>query len=149
MKKIITHIILIFSLFSILSYDTTFCSEWLISDMLNIEDWAQESQLNTIKIKTYSLKNEEYRASYAKMKSINQTIKNQILKRIQNNELTYYTWVDTIRAYSNFINSVNRMFELYSQKETYPSDSLIDSKIIDNYYILRTNYKKLQYLINK
>jgi hypothetical protein len=86
---------------------------------------------------------------YNYMKTVNNVVKKEILIKIENDEFSYYTWFDVIKAYWSFIYNVNRLFELYSFKEKWSKDPYIDSKIRDTSFVVKTHYKRLQYLINK
>jgi hypothetical protein len=83
------------------------------------------------------------------MKEINKVVKKEILRKIEAGEFDYYTWFDVIKAYWSFIYNVNRLFELYSFKENWSKDPYINSNIRDTSFVMRTHYKRLQYLVNK
>jgi hypothetical protein len=86
---------------------------------------------------------------YNYMKTVNNVVKKEILWKIEAGEFDYYTWFDVIKAYWSFIYNVNRLFELYSFKENWSKDPYIDSKIRDTSFVIKTHYKRLQYLVNK
>lgn len=144
MKKFVIFIIIFVSFFSIVSFVSA--SQWEISDILELKTGIQASDLDDIYIKNINLKTTAYRNKYTKLKSMDKVIKEEILKKIENNEFTYYQGFDIIKAYSNFIYDVNRLFSLYKHKENW---SDVDSSIRDTLFEIKTHYKRLQYLVNK
>ncbi len=147
MKKIVSLIIIFVWIFSILNFVNA--SEWEVSNILDLEYGIQESDLDNIYIKNVKLKNTKYNIMYNKMKKVDTVIKKEILRKIEAGEFSYYTWFDIIRAYSSFIYSVNRLFELYSFKENWSDDPYINSNIRNTSFVMKTHYKRLQYLVNK
>lgn len=144
MKKFITLIIIFVSFFSIANF--TNASEWEISDILDLETGIQESDLAGVYIKTISLKTTTYRTKYTKMKELDKVVKKEILRKIEAGEFDYYNWFWVVNAYSSFIYSVNKLFELYSYKEKWYD---VDSSIKETSFEIKTYYKNLQYLVNK
>lgn len=144
MKKFISTIIMLVYLFSISNFVNA--SEGEVSDILELETGIQESDLSVIYIKTISLSNSKYRYKYTSMREIDKVIKKEILRKIETDEFDYYTWIDIIKSYSSFIYSVNKLFTLYSYKESWYD---VDSKIKTTLYEIKTYYKNLQYLVNK
>lgn len=144
MKKIVTFIIIFVSYFSILNFVNA--SQWEVSDTLELETGIQASDLDDIYIKDISLKTASYKKKYTKLKSMDNLIKSGILKKIEDEEFEYYQWFDVIRAYSNFIYDVNRLFKLYKYKENWND---VDASIRNTLFEIKTHYKKLQYLVNK
>lgn len=144
MKKLVTFIIILVSFFSIVNFVSA--SEWEISEILELETGIQASDLDDIYIKSITLNNSSYKSKYTKLKSMDKVIKKEILRKIANEEFTYYQWFDVINSYSNFIYSVNRLFTLYKYKESWND---VDSSISDTLFEIKTHYKRLQYLVNK
>lgn len=144
MKKLVTFIIILVSFFSIVNFVSA--SEWEISEILELETGIQASDLDDIYIKSITLNNSSYKSKYTKLKSMDKVIKKEILRKIANEEFTYYQWFDVINSYSNFIYSVNRLFTLYKYKESWND---VDSSIRDTLFEIKTHYKRLQYLVNK
>ncbi|NDK08131.1 hypothetical protein EOM39_02690 [Candidatus Gracilibacteria bacterium] len=144
MKKLVTFIIILVSFFSIVNFVSA--SEGEISEILELETGIQASDLDDIYIKSITLNNSSYKSKYTKLKSMDKVIKKEILRKIANEEFTYYQGFDVINSYSNFIYSVNRLFTLYKYKE---SGNDVDSSISDTLFEIKTHYKRLQYLVNK
>lgn len=117
-----------------------------ISALLELETGIQESDLNDIYIKHASLGNSTHRYRYNSMKENDKVIKKEILRKIKSKEFSYYKWYDVIRAYSSFIYSVNKLFQLYSYKEKWYN---VNSRIKSTLYETKTYYKNLQHLVNR
>ncbi|MFA5917196.1 MAG: hypothetical protein WC850_03070 [Candidatus Gracilibacteria bacterium] len=147
MKKVVSLIIIFVSIFSIANFVNA--SEGEISDMLDLEYGIQKTDLDAISIKYVNLKTTKYNNMYNYMKTVNNVVKKEILGKIEAGEFDYYTGFDVIKAYGSFIYNVNRLFELYSFKENGSKDPYIDSKIRDTSFVIKTHYKRLQYLVNK
>lgn len=148
MKKFIPPIIILVSFFSTPNFVNA-SNEWLVSDMLKLEYWIQESDIKSIKTKEIKLKSLTHQNMYNEFKKLDNSIKNEILKKIKSWELDYYTWFWVIKAYSNFVYSVNRLFDLYVIKESWSKDYFLDDNIRNTYFEVRTHYKRVQYLVNK
>jgi hypothetical protein len=80
------------------------------------------------------------------MKELDKVVKKEILRKIEAGEFDYYNWFWVVNAYSSFIYSVNKLFELYSYKEKWYD---VDSSIKETSFEIKTYYKNLQYLVNK
>ncbi len=148
MKKIIPHIIIFVSLFSISNFVNA-SSDWLVSDMLKLEYWIQEADIKAINTKEIKLKSLTHQNMYNEFKKMDKTIKSEILKKIKSKKIDYYTWFWIIKAYSNFVYNVNRLFDLYALKENWSKDYFLDDNIRSTYFVIKTHYKRVQYLINK
>lgn len=148
MKKYILLIISFLSFFSISNFVNA-SNDWLLSDILKLNYWIQESDIKAIKTKNISLRNLSNQNMYNQFKNLDKTIKNEILRKIKNNEFDYYTWFWVINSYSSFVYNVNKLFELYSLKESGSSDYFLDNSIKNTYFNIRTDYKRVQYLISK
>ncbi len=146
MKKVVSLIIIFIWIFSITNFVDA--SEWEVSDILDLETGIQSTDLDAIYIKYVNLKTTKYKNKYNSMKKVDIVIKKEILRKIDAWEFDYYTWFDVIRAYWNFIYNVNRLFELYSFKENWSEDPYLDSNIRDISFVIKTHYKRLQYLVN-
>lgn len=147
MKKVVNLIIIFVSFFSIANFVNA--SEWEVSDIMELETGIQATDLDAIYIKYVNLKTTKYKNKYDSMKEINKVVKEEILRKIEAGEFDYYTWFDVIKAYWSFIYNVNRLFELYNAKENWSKDPYLDSNIRNTSFVMRTHYKRLQYLVNK
>lgn len=148
MKKFISYIIIFVSFFSISNFVNA-SNEWIVSDMLRLEYWIQESDIKSITTKDIKLKSLTHQNMYNEFKKLDVTIKNEILKKIKNWELDYYTWFWVLKAYKNFVYKVNKLFELYALKESWSKDPFLDDNIRNTYFEVRTHYKRVQYLVSK
>lgn len=148
MKKFIPYIIIFVSFFSISNFVNA-SNDGLLSDILKLNYGIQESDIKDINTKNIKLKSLTYQNMYNQFKEIDKTVKSEILKKIRNKEFDYYTWFWVIKAYGNFVYSVNKLFDLYVLKESWSRDYFLDDNIRNTYFEARTHYMRVQYLISK
>ncbi len=145
MKKIITFIISTIIIFSSSSY--TFAEEWYISDMLDLKCWVELHNLDNIKLNNISFQNQEYVNVYNDLKSKDQILKNEFIKKCRNWDYSYYEINGIVSRYKNFIYSANSFFLLLKIEEQNPNYDEIDVAITRSFTNMKNNFKKFKNMV--
>jgi hypothetical protein len=148
MKKILLGILTIFLIFSI---ENVFAKKnWLIEDLLDLNNWPLIYDLNLEKLDKYSFKDKNLKNKYLTLVWYDKIIRNGIIYQYQ--KWTYSTatvkWI--IRNYKSFVYYTNQLFYLFKQVEKYPhlkDDVDMQDWILMTYKNVAWYYKKVKNLV--
>jgi hypothetical protein len=148
MKKIFLGILTIFLIFSI---ENVFAKKnWLIEDLLDLNNWPLIYDLNLEKLDKYSFKDKNLKNKYLTLVWYDKIIRNGIIYQYQ--KWTYSTatikWI--IRNYKSFVYYTNQLFYLFKQVEKYPhlkDDVDMQDGILMTYKNVAWYYKKVKNLV--
>lgn len=144
MKKFTRCILMIILLFSIVNY--TFASEWAIEELLDLNYGIEEYQINLIDIKYIDFKTDENIWKYENMRSMNEILKKEVMRKYRNWNYEYNTINGIITNQKNFIYYTNKYFSYLRIKEKWESWSEINEAILSSYRSMKSYYNRLKAL---
>jgi len=150
MKKIFLGILTIFLIFSI---ENVFAKKnWLIEDLLDLNNWPLIYDLNLEKLDKYSFKDKNLKNKYLTLVWYDKIIRNEIIYQYQ--KWTYSTatikWI--IKNYKSFVYYTNQLFYLFKQAEKYTHlkhDVDMQDGILMTYKNVAWYYKKVKNLVSE
>lgn len=144
MKKIISLIIVLFSIFSIGKIN--FVNADFMEDLLNLETWLDEIKFDFYTLKNPNLKNSENQEQFNKLNKVNILIKNAVIKQYKNKKFWYYQTQWLITNYNYFIYYSNKYFSELKKEEIYWKTTEIKSNTYKNHRDMKFYYIKFQNL---
>ena len=144
MKKLLTLIIITLSFFSIFNFanakNSTKKTEWSLEKLLDTDYWPEEFELY--------LKNTKNRAIFRAFIDIDNTLRNEFMKKYRNGSIDYNATNGIIDNYSLFVYHTNKYFYYLSVKEANSKYSEVDEAIAENYRLSRAYIKQVKYILS-
>ena len=147
MKKIITSIIILSSIFSIQT-PTFASSEPIFERLLDINYWVEEFDLQLAQLDEMYFYDQNLNTMHREFQQANENIKKEIIMYYRQGRFTYYQTQWIVRAQKNFVHYVNQIFTHMKYKELDPYYADVDGHILDNYRKARSSYNKIKQIIN-
>ena len=147
MKKIIASIIVLISVFSILS--PVFASdEPIFERLLDLNYWVEEYDLQLAHLDTMYFYDNNLNLMHSEFQAANEKIKKEIIQSYRNGRFTNYQTQGIVRAQKNFVYYTNQIFAHMKYKELDPNYADVDGETLDNYRQSRSAYNKIKKIIN-
>lgn len=147
MKKLITMIIAIISFFSILSVTNAW--EGYLEKILDLNYGPEEYDFRLENIDYIYFYDSNTNAMYNDFRSVNDVLKDEVMKKYRANEIDYYTMNGIVLNFNKYTYHTNKIFYYISIKEIKPDLGEIDNAITKNYELSRSYYHRVKDLINK
>ena len=152
MKKLLTLIIITLSFFSIFNFanakNSTKKTEWSLEKLLDLDYWPEEFELYLPKISNIYLRNARNRAIFRAFRDIDNTLRNEFMKKYRNGSIDYNATNGIIDNYSLFVYHTNKYFYYLSVKEANSKYSEVDEAIAENYRLSRAYIKQVKYILS-
>jgi len=146
--KIITFIIISFFIF-LSTTITAEASEWYIEWLLQINSWVEAFDIELANIDTYYFENESLRNTYLEFTKVASLLKNEIIRKYENDEFEYYQTKWIIKNYKKFIYYSDQIFYFLKLREKWYRWKEIDNAVLESYQNIRVYYKRLKRLVYK
>ena len=145
MKKIITSIITFSIILSSLS--TTFASESYIEELLDLNYWVEEFNINLSDIDFIRFNNPKYAIMYRNFNDVNNGLKNWLMSQYRNWDYEFYQMSWIVTNYNNFIYHTNKYFLYLKLKEINNNYWEVDTAIINSYRNMRSSYTNMKNIV--
>ena len=147
MKKILFSFLT--SFFIIFISTNTYASEWYIENLLDLNIWIEEYDLELSYIDKIYFINSNTKEIFDNFKVANRLLKDEIIKKYRAWEFDYYQVKWIITNQKMFVFHINRLSHYLSIKEQNHRYLDVDNFILKNYSNARIYYKRVKYLVNK
>lgn len=145
MKKISSLIILL--ILTLLITKVSFVNADFIENMLNMNSWIEELNLNKHTLYDPRLNNKIMQERYYNLKKSNKEIKKALINEYKEGGFWYYQMQGIVRNYSNFIYYSNKYFSSLKKREIYWNSKEVKSNIEENFSYMVSYYKKFKSLL--
>ena len=145
MEKIIKMIIWSLIVFSTINF--TNASEWYIEKLLQINSWVEAFDIELAEIDYYSFTDKQLQNTYEEFIRTANLLKNEIIRKYENREFSYYQTKWIITNYKKFVYFTNQIFYYLSLREQWYTWKDIDYAVIETYKKIRTYYRRLKRLV--
>ncbi|RKW23018.1 hypothetical protein D8B46_04175 [Candidatus Gracilibacteria bacterium] len=100
------------------------------------------------KISNIYLRNTRNRAIFRAFRDIDNTLRNEFMKKYRNGSIDYNATNGIIDNYSLFVYHTNKYFYYLSVKEANSKYSEVDEAIAENYRLSRAYIKQVKYILS-
>lgn len=147
MKKIITTIIVLISVFSI-QIPTFATNEPIFERLLDLNYWVEEYDLQLAHLDNMYFFDNNINQMHSQFQKENEKMKKEIIMYYRQGRFTNYQTQGIIKAQKNFVYYTNQIFVHMRHKELDPNYADVDGEILDNYRQSRSAYNKIKKIIN-
>ena len=144
MKNFSKLIITLICFFSIAN--NTFASEWYIEQLLDLNYWIEEYDLELANLDYIYFTDEITNEMFTEFRKINELLKWEIISKYRSNEFDFYKTNGIISSHKKFVYYTNRLFYYISLKEQRQDYKELDDAILKTYKNVRIYYRKVKNL---
>ena len=144
MKNILKIIIALITFFS--TINTTFASEWYIEQILDLNYWIEEYNLELSDLDNISFRDQTTNEMFEEFKRMNTLLKGEIIYKYRNNEFDFYQTSWIVSSHKKFVYNTNKLFYYISLKEEGYNYWELDTAILKSYRKIRIYYRKVKNL---